>query len=64
MLIDVLRSLSPRPRDRAGEDAAESVNQDVERNLCASLKVKYCDGHFTIMDNEYIAASASIKLVE
>ena len=64
MLIDVLRSLSPRPRDRAGEDAAESVNQDVERTLCASLKVKYCDGHFTIMDNEHIAASASIKQVE
>ncbi len=64
MLIDILRSLSPRPRDRTGKDAAESVNQDVERNLCASLKVKYCDGHFTIMDNEYIAASASIKLVE
>ena len=63
MLIDILRSLSPLPRDRAGEYSAERVNRE-KGNSCASLRVNYSDGHFTIMDNEYTAASASIKPVD
>ena len=63
MLMDILRSLPPRPRDRAGEYSAERVNRE-KGNSCASLRVNYSDGHFTIMDNEYTAASASIKPVD